>query len=71
MNEDSCSFMIFLQCDILAYVCFLFLLYRRYISYRLLLSLKIFVFELETIPFWYRLLEPRTNQLSNVDRVSG
>ena len=52
MNKDF-SFMNAPQCNALVYdcFCFLFLLYRRYISYRLLLSLKIFIFELEAIPF--------------------
>ena len=57
MNKDSCSFMNVPQYNALVYdyFCLLFLLYRRYISYRLLLPSKIFIFELEAIPFWYRL----------------
>ena len=73
MNEDTCSFMIVPQCNAFVYDCgsLCFLLYRRYISYRLLLPLKIFIFELEAIPLRYQLLEPRMNQLSVVDQMLG
>ena len=63
MNETSCSFMNVSQCN--APVCvmnvfvFLFALEVIHIV-SAFMSSKIFIFELEAIPFWYRLLEPMT-----------
>ena len=65
MNKDSCSFMNVSQCNALVYdcLCFYFLLWRRYISYRLLYLLSFFIFEPEAIPFWYWLLESMTKRI--------
>jgi hypothetical protein len=72
MNKDISSMNVSLNAVPLCMIAFIFylLIYRRYISYRFLLW-RFSFFELEAIPSWYRLLEPRMNRLSNIDRVSG
>jgi len=66
MNETFYSFMNVSQCN--APVCamnvfvFVFALEVIHIVLDFIYS-KIFIFELEAIPFWYQLLEPMVNQI--------
>ena len=75
MNKDPCSFMNMFQHNAFMHDCECFLLFCFFAleAIRIVLafmSSKIFHFELEAIPFRYRLLELRMDRLSNVDRVS-
>ena len=63
MNETFCSFMNVSQCNapvrVMNVFVFVFALEVIHIVSTFIYS-KIFIFELEAIPFWYRLLEPMT-----------
>ena len=75
MNETFCSFMNMSQgnapvCAMNVFVFFVFALEAIHIVSTFIYS-KIFIFELEAIPFWYRLLEPKMYRLSSVDQMLG
>ena len=67
MNETFCSFMNVSQCNALVCVMNVFVLFVFALEeIHIISAFHIFrlIFELEAIPFWYRLLEPTTKRIS-------
>ena len=67
MNKISCSFMTVSQCNALVYIVNVFVSCSCSIGNTYCISFHAFedflFFELEAIPFWYRLLEPMVNRI--------